>query len=180
MNNGELLHPYTIVAIDGRSASGKTTLSKRLEKKYDCTVFHMDDFFLQPHQRTKERLAEVGGNFDRERFLEEVLLPLKTGATIKYRRFDCSTMALEKEIRILPKPLVIIEGVYSMHPDLSKYYDFSLFLDISPDLQKKRILQRNSPQKAERFFAEWIPMENRYFEATRVSERCHMKLTVTE
>lgn len=170
----------TIVAIDGRSASGKTTLSRLLEKIYDCTVFHMDDFFLQPHQRTSQRLAEVGGNFDRERFLEEVLLPLTAGKTVRYKRFDCSTISLKKEKLITPKPPVIIEGVYSMHPELSKYYDLSLFLDISPEVQRKRILRRNSPQMAERFFTTWIPMENRYFEETGVPKRCDMRLTVTE
>ena len=57
-----------ILAIDGGSASGKTTLSDSLANIYDCTVFHMDDFFLCPEQRTQERYAEPGGNVDRERF----------------------------------------------------------------------------------------------------------------
>lgn len=35
-------------AIEGGSASGKTTLSEILTAIYGCTVFHMDDFFLQP------------------------------------------------------------------------------------------------------------------------------------
>ena len=43
-----------IVAIEGGSASGKTTLASVLENKYKCTVFHMDDFFLRPEQRNKE------------------------------------------------------------------------------------------------------------------------------
>ena len=68
--------PLTLV-IDGPSASGKTTLSGMFREKYDCTVFHMDDFFLRPEQRTPERYAEIGGNIDRERFLEDVLIPLK-------------------------------------------------------------------------------------------------------
>lgn len=33
------------LAIEGGSASGKTTLGKILAERYDCTVFHMDDFF---------------------------------------------------------------------------------------------------------------------------------------
>ena len=32
----------------------------------------MDDYFLQPYQRTEERLAEPGGNVDYERFKEEI------------------------------------------------------------------------------------------------------------
>ena len=41
-----------VVAIEGGSASGKRTLAQRLAEQIDCNVFHMDDFFLQPHQRT--------------------------------------------------------------------------------------------------------------------------------
>ena len=67
-----------VVAIDGKCTSGKTTLASKLVQIYDCNVFHMDDFFLRPEQRTPERFAEVGGNVDYERFQEEVLLPLKS------------------------------------------------------------------------------------------------------
>ena len=35
-----------LVAIDGGSASGKTTLGELLQSVYACPVFHMDDFFL--------------------------------------------------------------------------------------------------------------------------------------
>ena len=48
-----------IVAIDGKCTSGKTTLAAKLAEIYDCNVFHMDDFFLRPEQRTPERFAEV-------------------------------------------------------------------------------------------------------------------------
>ena len=60
-----------IVAVDGGSASGKTTLGALLQSVYACPVFHMDDFFLRPEQRTPERFSEPGGNVDRERFLSE-------------------------------------------------------------------------------------------------------------
>ena len=46
-----------IVAIDGRCGSGKTTLAAKLQKQLHCSVFHMDDFFLRPEQRTEERFA---------------------------------------------------------------------------------------------------------------------------
>ena len=51
---------FVIVAIDGKCTSGKTTLASQLAEIYDCNVFHMDDFFLRPEQRTPERFAEVG------------------------------------------------------------------------------------------------------------------------
>ena len=63
-----LQKPHVLIAIDGPAASGKTTLAARLEKRYGADVLHMDDYFLQPHQRTPDRYAEPGGNVDRERF----------------------------------------------------------------------------------------------------------------
>ena len=59
---------FVVVAIDGKCTSGKTTLAARLAEIYDCNVFHMDDFFLRPEQRTPERFAQIGGNVDYERF----------------------------------------------------------------------------------------------------------------
>lgn len=167
------------VAIEGGSASGKTTLSQTLKDIYGCTVFHMDDFFLRPEQRTPERLAEIGGNIDRERFLKEVLIPLSKNESVSYRRFDCETFALSPATEVAPERLTVIEGAYSMHPSLSEYYDISVFLDISPELQRKRIAVRNSPQFAERFRNEWIPLENVYFSQMQVKQRCSMRIEIT-
>ncbi len=165
------------VAIEGGSASGKTTLAKLLSELYACTVFHMDDFFLRPEQRTPARRAEIGGNVDRERFLTEVLRPLSENKEICYRRFDCGSQALEPPMAIKPAPLTIIEGAYSMHPDLAPYYDLSIFLEISPACQRERILKRNPSPWAERFFNEWIPLEQTYFEHMDVKSRCSLSLS---
>ena len=62
-----------IIAIDGRCAAGKTTLAARLAKELGGDVIHMDDFFLRVEQRTPERMKEVGGNVDYERFEKTVL-----------------------------------------------------------------------------------------------------------
>jgi uridine kinase len=169
----------TVVAVEGGSGSGKTTLSRLLESLYDCTVFHMDDFFLRLEQRTPQRFAEVGGNVDRERFLAEVLLPLHRGEPVTYRKFDCATMSLGAEETVVPKKLVIVEGAYAMHPELAQYYDLSVFLQITPEQQRQRILERNGPM-AQRFFTEWIPLENRYFEQTHIINRCDLIIPIGE
>ncbi len=175
-----LTEKSVVLAVEGGAASGKTTLSQLLEARYGCTVFHMDDFFLRPEQRTPERLREVGGNVDRERFLDEVLVPLGKHEPISYRRFDCSTLTLCPPITVLPKRLTVVEGVYSMHPELAGYYDLSVFLDIDPALQKTRIEARNTPAVAKRFFEEWIPLEQTYFANMQVKERCDFSVTICE
>jgi len=169
-----------VIAIEGGSASGKTTLSALLEEIYGCTVFHMDDFFLRPEQRMEVRLAEPGGNVDRERFLEEVLLPLSRGETVDYRRYDCHTQSMQPPQAIAPTPLTIVEGAYSMHPELAGYYDLSVFLCISPELQRLRILMRNGSEMADRFFSTWIPMEQLYFDTFDTAHRCDLTLEVDE
>ena len=166
------------LAIDGGAASGKSTLAELLSKIYDATVFHADDFFLRPEQRTPERFAEPGGNLDRERLRDEILLPLSLGETVNYRPFLCSSFTLGEEITVEPTRLTVIEGSYSMHPELSGFYDLSAFLDISRERQAERIRKRNSPALAERFFAEWIPLENRYFEAADVMARCDVVIRI--
>ena len=41
-----------VLAIDGRCGAGKSTLGEKLAAEWDASLFHMDDFYLQPHQRT--------------------------------------------------------------------------------------------------------------------------------
>lgn len=166
-----------LVAIDGGSASGKTTLGELLQSVYACPVFHMDDFFLRPEQRTPERFSEPGGNVDRERFLSEVLLPLREGKAVDYRRFDCKTFTIAPPRRIEPGRLNIIEGAYAMHPDLAPYYDLTVFLAVSAEKQRERILKRNAPAHAKQFFDRWIPFEQRYFDALDVRNRCDLILS---
>ena len=153
-----------IVAIDGKCTSGKTTLAAKLAEIYDCNVFHMDDFFLRPEQRTPERFAEVGGNVDYERFKEGVLIQLGKGKPFSYRPFDCSTFTLADPVTVIPKQLNIIEGTYSHHPYFGDSYDLKVMLTVTPELQRERILQRPAFLH-QRFFEQWIPMENRYFES---------------
>ena len=166
------------VVIEGGSASGKSTLADMLSEVYDCNVFHIDDFFLRPEQRTRERFMEIGGNVDRERFADEVIAPLMKGETVCYRPFDCTTQTLRESVTVTPKKLIIVEGVYSTHPAFERYYDLSIFLDIDPEIQKSRILKRNSPWLAKRFFEEWIPLENIYFEKTDIQKRADVLHTV--
>ena len=175
-----LVNGTVTLAIEGGSAAGKTTLAATLQERYGAAVFHTDDFFLQPHQRTPARYAEIGGNMDRERFLQEVLQPISRREEVCYRPFDCHTMTLGDAVRVTPHPLTVIEGAYAMHPDLAAYYDLSVFLDVPPALQKARIQTRNTPAMAERFFTRWIPLEQAYFEETDVKKRCDFCVAITQ
>lgn len=160
-----------IIAIDGRCASGKTTFSEYLKKHLDCNVIHLDDFFLQPHQRTQERLDKPGGNVDIERFKEEVMGGIFSGKDYSFRPFDCKVMSLSKPVSVKAKRLTLIEGSYSQHPEIAEYYDLKFFITTTPEKQKERIIQRNK-EKADMFFSKWIPLEEKYFEAFSIEQAC--------
>ena len=169
--------PRMLLAIEGGSASGKSTLAELLTGIYpDAALFHADDYFLRPEQRTPERFAQPGGNMDRERLEAEILAPLSRGGDVVYRPFDCKTMSLSEPRRSRAARLNIVEGSYSLHPALEPYYDLSVFLEISPESQRRRVLERNGPEWGQMFFDRWIPLENTYFQATRTAERCTLRL----
>ncbi|MBD5513313.1 MAG: hypothetical protein HDR06_01325 [Lachnospiraceae bacterium] len=160
------------IAIDGMCGSGKTTLAEELARRYDCNLFHMDDFFLRPEQRTAARYAQAGGNVDYERFRAEVLDHLTDEEGFAYRRFDCRRMALEEPREVSWNRLNIIEGAYSCHPYFGDVYQLCFFMDVPVGEQKRRILARNGAEMYQRFKREWIPMENRYFEAYGIRDKC--------
>ena len=159
-----------VIAIDGGAATGKTTLADLLAKRYGGEVIHMDDFFLRPEQRTPERFSEAGGNFDRERFSEEVIPYINKREAFSYRIFDCSQMRLNGSAEISDAQLVIVEGSYSHHPAIANYYDLRVFLHVNEDERKRRIVARNGAI-SEMFFTRWIPLENRYFEAFEIEKK---------
>ena len=154
--------------------AGKTTLAASLQAQLACNVFHMDDFFLRPEQRTPERLRQPGGNVDFERFLTEVLRPLRDGAPVTYRPYDCRTQQLCAPVHAEARPVNLIEGSYSCHPALWDLYDLHVFLSVGPEEQHRRIAARNGEKMLPMFTNVWIPMEETYFARFQVAERADL------
>ena len=160
-----------IIAIDGRSASGKTTLANQLKIILDAQVIHMDDFFLPPSLRTKMRYEEAGGNLHYERFKEEVLPNLKKNSAFSYRIFDCKKLDFNGNRMIWANSKWrIVEGAYSHHRNFGNYADLKVFYDISPAEQIRRITGRNGEKAAENFKKKWIPMEEKYIRTFSVDK----------
>lgn len=184
-----------VLAIDGNSASGKTTLAAQLAERFRGDVIHMDDFFLPLHLRNPERLNEPGGNVHYERFLEQIIQPLTahkaqtavplTDAaspfSLTWQRFDCAAGGFSPNLcHSGNAPLLIIEGAYSMRPEFRTAYDMTLFLSADLETQKERILLRNGQQKLTAFLEKWIPMENRYFTHYRIAEKCRFQASAED
>ena len=159
------------VAIEGRAASGKTTLAASLSEALtghgiSHIVAHTDDYLLPFDQRTPERMDKVGGHFDWARMKEEVLTPHLQKAPLTYRRFSCRTASFEEGVTYPSASVLIVEGAYSMHPELFTGYDVTVFCEVDRAKQKERVTARDG-ERASAFFTEWIPREERYFAALR-------------
>ena len=179
-----------VIVIDGKAASGKTTLAAGLAAVIGASIVHMDDFFLPPELRTQLRLNEPGGNIHYERFAQEVLPYLKSGinsealplakpaqvwpdtprASFDYRIFDCTTMKYSGIRNVKVSPWVIVEGSYSSHPHFSNYMDLRVFSNTDSLTQLERITARNGAETAKIFVGKWIPMEEAYFSAYQIAE----------
>lgn len=162
-----------VVALDGMSASGKTTLAAELAQKFEGAVIHTDDFHLPFPLRTEERRAEPGGNLDYERFAKEVLPFLKERRTFSYGCFSCREGKIVRKMTIDAEcPLIIVEGAYSMRPEFRSAYDLSVCMVISKELQRERLIAREGTEKFKTFEELWIPLEKRYIEYYNLPEIC--------
>lgn len=170
-------NPCAVIAIDGMCASGKTTFASRLSEEFGFQTVHTDDFFLPFDMRTQERLSLPGGNIHRERLIDEVITPLKEKRDAVYRVFDCSSGTYTEKRTVFYGRPVIIEGVYSLHPEIPDIYDFKMFFCISPETQLERIGKRNGTEALEVFKEKWIPFENRYLKKFGIPEKCDIILT---
>ena len=131
----------------------------------------MDDFFLQPYQRTRQRMEEPGGNIDYERFEKEVMYSLSRFENFSYQIYDCKIKKLSSRIYVEPAEISIVEGSYSCHPTLWDFYTLRIFLDVEPEEQLRRICGRNGAEAVSVFRDKWIPLEEKYFTAYQIQER---------
>ena len=166
-----------IIAIDGMTGSGKTTLAEELAKIYNSPIIHADDFFLPLELRTEERLNEPGGNIHYEKMKKEIIDLLKGAKindVIKYKPFICKIQNYGEEKNIKLNKVNIIEGSYCLNPYFGKYYDISIFLKINEQSQIERLTKR-CPQMINNFINKWIPLEKKYHEAFKVYENSDIK-----
>ena len=164
-------HP--LVTIDGRCASGKTTLAAWLAEALPAAVVHTDDYVIPHALKTAERLAVPGGNCDVERLMRETIIPWKNRRPVRMRRYDCKADRLLPEEALPDRDVLILEGSYCNLPPVRQEADLRIFLDISREEQRARLRQRETPEGMKRFDDLWIPLEEAYFTAYRLpDEEC--------
>lgn len=163
-----------LMCIDGRCTSGKSTLAAMLAERLDANVVHADDFYLQPPQRTADRYSDPGGNLDRERLLQEVIIPWQQTGAFCYRPYDAHNDTFGQPLCFPRRDVTIIEGSYSSHPDLWPAYDLHVFLTTQRENQLSRVRQRDGEEAVREFAEQWIPLEELYFSSAHPERRSEL------
>ena len=129
----------------------------------------MDDFFMPI--KAIQSSQKIAYNIDFVRLQNEIINPLVSKKDLSYHCFDCILQSFSDEIMVDYHKVSVIEGAYSMHPNLNENYDMRVFLKISYIKQIKRIISRNGYKKLFDFLTKWIPNEHKYFKELKIIEK---------
>ena|SRR5436190_3386491 len=161
-----------VVALDGRSGTGKTTLSRQIEKDLNASVITCDDFYTGgtlenwAKKTPKEKAENV---IDWKRIRNEALIPLLNGRVATWHPFDWQTGfgLSEKVITCRPKKLIILDGAYSSRVELSELVNMSVLIELHDPTRRQRLKEREGEPFVESWHPVWDESEDYYFTQVR-------------
>ncbi|WP_375425585.1 NTP transferase domain-containing protein [uncultured Friedmanniella sp.] len=172
-----------VLALDGASGTGKSTLAEAVRLRTGATVLPGDDFYsvafadADPGDLALLTDAEIADRvFDWSRLRVEALAPLAAGRPARYRPYDWtgagaggSTARPDRlgPPRTLPSaPLVVLEGVYAARPELADLVTATALVAV-PDAvrQQRRDARGDDPGRQEL----WERGERHHFSRLRTA-----------
>merc|ERR1719343_1581538 len=113
------------------------------------TVICLDDYHLNDRNGRKvtqrTALDPEENNFD---LMFEQVQALKNGETVMKPIYNHVNGTLDTPEKIVPTPIIIFEGLHPMHDKrVLDLLDFSLYLDISPDVKLNWKIQRDMEER---------------------------------
>lgn len=153
-----------VVAVDGGSAAGKSTLAGRLARTLGASVVHTDD------------VAWHHSFFDWWPLLiEGVLEPLAAGRTVEYRPPAWDARERPGAVTAEPNAAVVIEGVGVGRSELEPWRDFSIWVDTDRQVALERGLSR--PGEDPGFWRTWEAAEEEHLARDRPWERADLLIS---
>ena len=152
-----------IVAVDGRSGGGKSTIADLLHHSApNSIVVHTDD------------LAWHHSFFDwSDLLIEGILKPVQCGKAVHYQPPGWQTHGRLGAIEIaVGLNLVIIEGVGASRTEAIPWIDRSIWVQSDLDEAKRRgIVRDGDTEEARKFWHEWMAQEFDFLQRQRPWER---------
>ena len=153
-----------LIGIDGCGGSGKSTLARELSESMGVVpIVPHDDFYKPSEERRQPPEPHVPGwQFDWQRLEAEVLKTLRNNGIAHYRRYDWPTDRLAETRTIHANSAVIIEGVYTLRPELLSYYDLRCWVECPKEICLQRGIARDGEQIRGRWENDWRVEEEKY------------------
>jgi hypothetical protein len=161
----------TILAVDGRSASGKSTMAARLAALAPgATVVHSDDVAWWESFFGWDHLMRGG-----------ILEPLRRGEGVSYRPPAWDARGREGAIDVpAGVPLVVIEGVSVSRRSLGQLVDAAIWMQSDVHVARRRGLERDGGTQADLdFWNAWDREEMRFLADDRPWDRARVVLCGT-
>ena len=148
------IKPY-IIGIAGGSASGKTTLIKRLNKMYkpgEICVISQDHYYKPLSEQVIDENGEINfdlpAGIDFGRLVKDIR-KLKKGQDVSIVEYTFNNPnVFPKEITFKASPILVIEGLF-IYTDskLDALFDLKLYVEASLDVMIKRRLTRDAKER---------------------------------
>jgi uridine kinase len=174
-----------LVALDGRSGTGKSTLAALLAAQLDATVVEGDDFYAGgtdaewDARSPAEKAALV---IDWRRLQAEALAPLLAGRPATWHPFDFQAghgLAAHTVTRD-PARVIVLDGVYSARPELADLVDMAILVEAADDTaRRQRLLAREGAPFMAAWHRRWDVAEDYYFTHVRPRSSFDMVITST-
>lgn len=157
-----------VVAIDGRSGVGKSTLAEAVADSVSAAVIIGDDFYAGGDgafwdAKTAAEKADHVIDWTRQR---PVLDDLRNRRSASWHPFDWEAFdgSLHRTpITAEPADVIILEGAYSARPELADLVDLRILIEIPEDVRWQRLIGREGDSYVEEWDARWRSAEDHYF-----------------
>ena len=144
--------PVRVVAIDGRSGAGKTSLGREVASAWEATLVSMDSIY-----RGWDGLAGAV-----PLLVEHVLLPLSRGEAAEVPTWDWSLDRPGPVIPLGTPSRLVVEGCGASVGEAGRYAGTRVWLELDAAQRKKRALARDGEVFA-RQWDRWAAQEEQLF-----------------
>jgi len=152
-----------VMAIDGPGCCGKSTLTELLLDRLDAAAIGTDDF--HEHQGFR-REPDAPLPYRRWTELRNAVDSLSRGAATTIQAIDWHTRRLGMPMTIEPRPALIVEGIGSLHEDISRHADLKVWVDGHAGNRMRRTALREGRDMAEEW-APYVALEQKYLATWR-------------
>jgi uridine kinase len=156
-----------LVAVDGPSGAGKTTLARLAAEVLFAPTIHMDD--LYPGW---DGLAEGV-----QRAMEWVAGPLAAGRPARYRRWDWATSAYGPWVQVPASEVVVLEGCGSGVLPVGEMVSTLVWVEADEAVRHARGMARDAAY--EPFWDRWAAQEQKLYAVDGTRARADLVLDTT-